>query len=315
MNECNSEQLQIDFVTGQPTSLIESIPNAAVRAACSALNRDRADGILAAPLLTSQGKSFSANVWDAAFARTTRELKVPLISLRGMGFRLEDEGWICPSSFIPLKPGAEAEPYFHKESRMVYKLFNLRGSGALGKKIAYVPDGEGDYTIKIVDANLKDTLEKIQVLHEMGAHCTEIVGLSDHADYLIVKQPLALLQIYNRDERPFKDAYEYYLEDRDKAIAAICGQICKGHGLRDAVVVGWLHGHSWLISDLHHRNIMREENGAPTIIDALIGPVPGAAQEKLKWLREAVDDAKSWRNTGVRPDRKRWNENYSADEY
>ena len=40
---------------------------------------------------------------------------------------------------------------------------------------------------------------------------------------------------------------------------------------------------------------MRDREGNPTIIDALIGPVPPAAQRKLVWLRNAVDDAEDVR--------------------
>ena len=40
---------------------------------------------------------------------------------------------------------------------------------------------------------------------------------------------------------------------------------------------------------------MRDREGNPTIIDALIGPVPPTAQRKLAWLRNAVDDAEDVR--------------------
>ena len=51
---------------------------------------------------------------------------------------------------------------------------------------------------------LVDTLEKIQVLHDMGADPTEIIGLSDTGNFLIVivKQPYAATRIYNSDKRP-----------------------------------------------------------------------------------------------------------------
>ena len=39
------------------------------------------------------------------------------------------------------------------------------------------------------DGTLKDTLEKLAVLNQAGAHPSEIVGLSDSGDYLIAKQP------------------------------------------------------------------------------------------------------------------------------
>lgn len=315
MNEPYSEQLQIDFVTGAPTALDGLITSAAERATCAALNFDRARSIMAAPLLTTKGESISLNVWDAAFTRNAKELRVPLISLSDLGFTREEEGLICPPSFFPLKIGAEAEPYFHRESGMVYKFFNLRATGALGKKISFEPDDRGEFVIRALDAVLTDTLEKLRVLHAMGAHPTEIVGLSDHGDYLIAKQPFATSQCYNQEERPYGEDYEAYLKDREHAIVSICGKICRGHGLRNPIVVSWLEGSAWLISDLHHRNIMRDASDAPTIIDALIAPVTIAALEKLGWLREIIADVKTWRQKGEQPTRKQWKENYPENEY
>ncbi len=57
----------------------------------------------------------------------------------------------------------------------------------------------------------------------------------------------------------------------------------------------WLEGRPWLVGNLHERNIMRDQNGTPTIIDALIGPVPPAALRELRWLREATEDARALR--------------------
>ncbi len=56
-----------------------------------------------------------------------------------------------------------------------------------------------------------------------------------------------------------------------------------------------LNSQGWLISDLHDRNIMRDREGNPTIIDALIGPIPPTALRKLAWLRNAVEDAEDVR--------------------
>jgi hypothetical protein len=44
---------------------------------------------------------------------------------------------------------------------------------------------------------------------------------------------------------------------------------------------------------------MKNREGDPTIIDALIGPVPAFALRKLAWLRNAVEDAESVRNGSV----------------
>lgn len=38
---------------------------------------------------------------------------------------------------------------------------------------------------------------------------------------------------------------------------------------------------------------MRDQDGTPTIIDALIGSIPPAALKELRWLREATEDAEA----------------------
>ena len=117
----------------------------------------------------------------------------------------------------------------------------------------------------------------------------------------MVKQPLAATQIYNAEDRPQGADYQLYEKDRALAIDAICGEICNGPGLREAVVVSHLHGQSWLVADLHNRNIMRDRNDTPTIIDALIGPVTPAAHERLPWLARHAAAARTWRQTGEKP--------------
>ena len=310
MDELPIGQLEIDFVTGLPTALSGPVVSPEERATCSALNRERARGILEAVKFAPSGQSFPVDVWNATFTRRAREWSLPLISLAKLGFVREEEGLVCPPSLFALKPGAEAQPYWHRGSGMVYKLFNLRAGGALGKKISFEPGDHGEYELRHSDAMLVDTLEKIQVLHDMGAHPTEIIGLSDMGDFFIVKQPYAATQIYNSDQRPQGEIYQLYEQDRAQSIAAICGEICNGPGLREAVVVSWLNGHAWLVADLHNRNIMRDQNDAPTIIDALIGPVTPAAYLKLRWLQDQVADAKAWRSSGKRSVRKKWHEDY-----
>jgi hypothetical protein len=90
-----------------------------------------------------------------------------------------------------LPSGAEAAPFADLEHEVVYKLFDLRSGGNLGKKIALEPEPDGSFELHVRDAVLFETIEKIAVLHEAGALPTEIVGLADTGDYLIAKQPLA----------------------------------------------------------------------------------------------------------------------------
>jgi hypothetical protein len=48
---------------------------------------------------------------------------------------------------------------------------------------------------------------------------------------------------------------------------------------------------------------MRDKNGVPTIIDALVGEVTLAARREQGWLRVACEEARVFRQTGVRPPR------------
>lgn len=194
---------------------------------------------------------------------------------------------------MALTPGAEASPYFDREWKAVYKLFDLRTNGALGKKIELLPDAEGNFEVALCDAVLTDTLEKLAVLNEAGALPTEIVGLSLSGDYLVAKQPLA----YARKD---------FESDRQTAITAVKGITPLFTGLRRTVAVIWVDHRAWLVSDLHERNIMRDSDGKPTIIDALIGPVPPPALKQLMWLQHAVEDAQALREGHAMPKRKRF---------
>lgn len=254
------------------------------RSACIALNRIRTRGILEATQLASSGEPLSLDDRFAAIAGLSRERDVPLIPLDLLVIDHDEDGLRSSSLLTELPSGAEAIPYFDKEWGVVYKLFDLRVDGSLGKRIELVRTVEGDFDLIPCDATLKGTLEKLAVLNEAGAHPTEIVGLSDSGDYLIAKQPWA----YPRGD---------FEEDRQIAVSQIRGIIPEftGRGLRHTVVVMWLEERAWLGGNLHERNIMRDQDGTPTIIDALIGRVPSAAMKELRWLRGATEDAQAIR--------------------
>lgn len=288
-----SAQLSIDFRTGRPTAIHSGNSCAQQRAACTALNRERARSILEAAKFAPSGESLQANVWDAAFARRTKQWDVPLIPVERLGIRHDEDGLSSSDFLVALTPGAEASPFLDQEWKAVYKLFDLRTNGALGKKIELLADAEGNYEVELCDAVLTDTLEKLSILNDAGALPTEIVGLSQSGDYLIVKQPLA----YPRGD---------FETDRQAAVTAIKGISPAFTGLRRTVAVFWVDHRAWLISDLHERNIMRDADGAPTIIDALIGPVPPPALKQLTWLQHAVEDAQALREGRELPKRKRF---------
>ena len=74
-------------------------------------------------------------------------------------------------------------------------------------------------------------------------------------------------------------------------------------GLRVTACIAWHNEQAWLIGDLHERNIMRDGDDIPTIIDALIGPVSPLALRQLRWLREASEDAEALRRDRPLPER------------
>jgi hypothetical protein len=59
--------------------------------------------------------------------------------------------------------------------------------------------------------------------------------------------------------------------------------------------VFWLNGRAWLLGDLHRGNIMRDADGNPTVIDALIGSIPLSALEHQPVLSKAIRDARAFR--------------------
>jgi hypothetical protein len=209
-----------------------------------------------------------------------------------MGIHHDRDGLRSSSKELPALPsGAEACPYKDFANGVVYKLFDLHSDGSLGKKLLLERNDEGEFEVQNRPAELRDTLEKLSVLNEAGAHPTEIVGLSDDGHYLVVKQPLA---------GPSGD----FELDRDTAIALIRARTPAATRLRTRVAVAWVGGQTWLVGDLHERNIMCDGDGLPTIIDALIGPAPPLAMKQLAWLRNASEDARALRENRPLPERR-----------
>ena len=185
------------------------------------------------------------------------------------------------------------------DAQVVYKLFPLNAAGGVGKKVVLDQDEEGTPDLRPEEGVLFETIEKLTMLHEAGAHPTEIVALSDTGDYLIAKQPLAF---------PMADTLEgckaALAAQRDGALKAICA-VTPRAPLRRSVSVVWLNETAWLVSDLHVGNVMLDQRGTPTIIDALVGVVTPAAIRRVGWLRQAIEDAQALREgriPAVRPE-------------
>lgn len=282
MNGHLSTQSHFDFRTGRETTIQSNLCTEGDRTACSALNRQRAKGIQEAARQAPSRQSFSPDVWAALVASRSREWGVPLVRLEDLGLDRDQDAILSSRTFKPLKTGAEASPFADTDWLVVYKLFPLHASGGLGKtfEIERHPDGHG-FEMTVRDALLVETMEKLIVLHDAGAHPTEIVGIDEQGDYLVVKQPLA---------------YPYVDLDADRLIALeqVRAVPCRAR-FRRAVWILWEHDQAWVMSDLHPGNIMRDANGVPTIIDALLSPLPPSLIKSDRMLAEDVEDAKALR--------------------
>ena len=141
---------------------------------------------------------------------------------------------------LPMTSGAEACPYFDRDHSVVYKLFDLRTNGSLGKKLIVEQDADGVFEVKDdCLATLLDTVQKLSLLNDIGGHPTEIVGLSEEGNYLIAKQPLA----FDYEDGTFRQA-------REKALDEIKCAIPPGSGFRKLHGVVRLDGLSWVIGDV-----------------------------------------------------------------
>ena len=301
MNGIATVQFQIDFRTGRETALTGAAFSKGERAACSTLNRQRAKGIQEAARSTPSRESISADVWAALVAARSRDWVVPLVNLNGLGLARDADGMLTSRFLVPLKSGAEACPFADLDWSVVYKLFPLHGNGGLGKTFELERDTEqAGFTMNVRDAILAETMEKLMILHDAGAHPTELVGLDESGDYLIVKQPLA--QSYG-DVEADRDATLGRIDAaRPHAIERMRAVPCRARFKRSVWII-WVDERAWVLSDLHPGNVMKDASESPCIIDALLAPVPPGMVNSDRWLAEAVADARVWRETGKLPKR------------
>ena len=288
LNESEDYQYYLDYRTGCATAITGRFNSERLRAACSALNTARTLGIKEAARITPAGESVPLDVWTTSFKRVSSQWQLPVVSLDKLSIFCDGDGILTSSELEKLPSGAEAEPYLDPVESVVYKLFDLRIDGSLGKKVAFESNSEGEMELVLKSAILTDTLEKLSILDDAGAHPTEIIGLSEDGFYLLAKQPLAY---------PMKSFHE----DRDQSLKLIQAVLPTGGNFRSTVAIIWLHNQSWIIADLHDRNIMIDANGNPTIIDALIGAIPPLASSACYFLNMAIHDAKEWKDTGQQP--------------
>jgi hypothetical protein len=302
VNGIASVQFHIDFRTGRETALTGAAFGGGERAACSALNRRRAQGLQEAAKSTPSRESLSPDVWAATVAARASSWNVPLVNLSGLGLARDADDMLTSSFLVPLKTGAEACPFADLATGVVYKLFPLHINGGLGKTFEIIADAEQTGIIMDVrDAVLSETIEKLMVMHDAGAHPTELVGLDDQGDYLIAKQPLA--EAYG-DLDNLRDITLAQIDSmRPQAAERMLAVPCRA-GFKRPVWIVWCDDRAWAMSDLHPGNIMKDASGMPCIIDALMAPLPPKLISSNRILAEAVTDARIWRETGELPKRK-----------
>ncbi|MEM1085668.1 MAG: hypothetical protein AAGI48_16285 [Verrucomicrobiota bacterium] len=256
----------------------------------------------------SSSESVSPDVWNDALARRSIEVDVPLVPLEAFGLNrlpegmgLENEGRLQTMRF-----GAEAHPFYDREHGVVYKFFDLRKKGTLGtlgKRIVLervsgedspgIPEVER-YSLRTVDATLESTLEKLMFINDAGGHPTEIVGLTDGGHFLVAKQPVAV---------PISLKKKDFERIRLEAIDNMKGVVIRRVHLQGLVVALWVGGKMSLMADLHTGNIMRDLDGKPTVIDALLGSVPAESLSNLPHLGFAFEDAEALRKGDLPPAR------------
>jgi hypothetical protein len=170
-------------------------------------------------------------------------------------------------------------PFADMARGIVYKLYDLRGDGSLGKKLVFRRDPAGDWEPGLADATIYETVEKLAVLHEAGGLATEIMGLDDSGSILLAKQPLAFL--YGDDL--MKSRVEAAL-----AMNAVLVNAPRMHEFR----VFWCGEKAWGLGDLHSGNIMRDATGAAAVIDALLAEIPRAVTQDCPGLARALATAR-----------------------
>jgi valyl-tRNA synthetase len=205
---------------------------------------------------------------------------LPIVDLKALGLQASGKtiSIIEGSGLTKLPPGAEAQPFADKTAGVVYKIFASDTDGYAGRLIK-VDNSTGKTQFDFAVSNPLQMLEKIALLHEIGGLATEIVGVTIDGDW-IVAQPLATAI-----------TQEELGKARAEAVAAVGGVMINEPGFEDIRLV-WHRGQTWLIGDLHVRNIMRDHTGQARIMGALILPLPSQLEKDYATVRTAVHEAK-----------------------
>lgn len=129
-----NEPLQRDFRTGFPTAILGSETSETVRSACRAINAQRTRGIQEAAKQAPSSESLPPHVWTASFTEQANQWDVSLVHLERLGISHDNDDFLLSDELIALPSGAEAHPHLDAKNGIVYKLFDLKPNGSVGKK-------------------------------------------------------------------------------------------------------------------------------------------------------------------------------------
>jgi valyl-tRNA synthetase len=247
----------------------------------SAANRRRVGQALALYRELVGGGAISADgAGSHSGAAIAVKLGIPLLKLPELGLKLDAAGVWQPSGddLTRLKAGSEAQPFLDKAAGSVFKIFAMLEDDGIGKKLrAKCVDGR--WYVDFEKASFVETLEKLNLLHEIGGLPTEIVGVTSQAAWIIAQPEAAHVSL------------DDYQAARAEAVANVGGiQVAGVRGLEDIRIV-WHRDRAWMIGDLHAKNIMRDSTGKAVIMDALVAPVP-KAMLALPAVQNAICEAK-----------------------
>ncbi len=88
-DESEKGSAYLDRLTGVPSTITGANFSGAQRAACTALNRERAGGITQVREEAQRREQVQADVWRHVFTGRLTEWEVPIIPLEKMGVRVE----------------------------------------------------------------------------------------------------------------------------------------------------------------------------------------------------------------------------------
>jgi hypothetical protein len=136
--------LRPDPYTGTPGFIHGPTLAPGAREIGAALNRRRAAALAQVLAEALRAQSVPPDGGRQLVARAASPTGLPLIPLSSLGIHQDEDGIWSTRFLRALKSGAEAMPFADIARGLVYKLYDLRGDGSLGKKLVFRRDPEGE---------------------------------------------------------------------------------------------------------------------------------------------------------------------------